>query len=135
MPFAAAGGSVFLCGCLSDVCRVSGWVGRPILVLHDQWMTDDYKPLPDSLEIGNSGIHGQGVFARNYIPAGTDLGVTHYVWPVGVLRTPLGGFLNHSDTPNCRKMQGGTWVRLVTGQGVLPGEELTVSYTLVAPPV
>ena len=36
-----------------------------------------YRPLPDNLFIEESLINGQGLFANNDIPAGTDLGVSH----------------------------------------------------------
>jgi SET domain-containing protein len=67
-----------------------------------------YKPLPDSLTIKPSTISGLGVFACKAIPKDEDLGITHifklefaYYFPQSVMRTPLGGFLNHSETPNC----------------------------------
>jgi SET domain-containing protein len=65
-----------------------------------------YKPIPDELTIKNSKIHGQGVFATQNIEAGCELGVTHVELPdtpyyEKLFRTPLGGFLNHSSTPNC----------------------------------
>ena len=39
---------------------------------------ETYKPLPDSLYIGESKIHGQGLIAKENISEGTDLGVSHY---------------------------------------------------------
>jgi len=59
-----------------------------------------YQPLPDSLCIGDSKIHGQGLIAKENIPEGTDLGVSHYRKGDEVIRTPLGGFINHSEEPN-----------------------------------
>ena len=65
-----------------------------------------YRPLPDNLFIEESLINGQGLFASNDIPAGTDLGVSHVeiekdkMSPKELIRTPLGGFINHSDNPN-----------------------------------
>ena len=60
-----------------------------------------YRPLPDNLFIEESLINGQGLFANNDIPAGTDLGVSHVeiekdkMSPKELIRTPLGGFINH----------------------------------------
>ena len=60
-----------------------------------------YRPLPDTLFIEESLINGQGLFANNDIPAGTDLGVSHVeiekdkMSPKELIRTPLGGFINH----------------------------------------
>ena len=60
-----------------------------------------YRPLPDNLFIEESLINGQGLFASNDIPSGTDLGVSHVeiekdkMSPKELIRTPLGGFINH----------------------------------------
>ena len=62
-----------------------------------------YKPLPDSLTIKTSGIEGLGLFAKKNIPKGTTLGISHMKMNGMLIRTPLGGFINHSDTPNCTK--------------------------------
>ena len=62
-----------------------------------------YKPLPDSLTIQPSGIEGQGLFANQDIPAREHLGITHIKLGEKIIRTPLGGFINHSDNPNCVK--------------------------------
>jgi hypothetical protein len=36
-----------------------------------------YKPLPDSLTIKQSGINGLGLFAKENIGQGTNLGMSH----------------------------------------------------------
>jgi len=63
-----------------------------------------YRPLPSYMTIKKSPIDGLGLFTLKAIKdLETSLGVTH-VWyeEVGeVFRTPLGGFINHSETPNC----------------------------------
>ena len=65
---------------------------------------DMYRPLPDSLTVGDSNIDGIGLFAKEDIPSDTVFGISHVRddrFPDGYIRTPLGGFFNHSDTPNC----------------------------------
>ena len=60
-------------------------------------------PLPDSLTVDKSEIHGLGLIAKTDINAGTDLGISHIMndnYEDGLIRTPLGGFINHSDHPN-----------------------------------
>ena len=98
----------------------------------------NYKPLPKTLAVKESPIHGYGLFAIDDIPYGTDLGVSH-VFAVGFkdnyIRTPLGGFINHSDTPNCHKVQSHedstlTYYILQTTKDIKKGEELTVTYTI-----
>ena len=83
--------------------------------------------------VGSSEIHGTGILAQVEIPAGINLGATHYPragQPHGFIRTPLGGFLNHSDRPNCRKVDEGGVLHLVTNRVIEVGDELTVRYTL-----
>ena len=98
-----------------------------------------YKPLPDSVTIKQSGINGLGLFANQAINQATNLGVSHIKMDDTIIRTPLGGFINHSNTPNCAKVelmangnQGETFKKkwnLVTLQDIKKGEELTLRYT------
>jgi len=92
-----------------------------------------YKPLPKHLTIGFSSIHGLGLFAATSIAAKTDLGVTHVRdsrFEDGYIRTPLGGFFNHSPAPNCTIKEEGDFLRLITDEKIEPGTELTAYYTL-----
>ena len=86
-----------------------------------------YKPLPDNLELRPSEIHGYGVFALEDIPAGKMLGLSHIQSPE-LIRTPLGGYINHSMNPNCiRILEGNRWY-LQSIQDIEDGEELTLMY-------
>ena len=95
-----------------------------------------YKPLPDSLTIQQSGINGLGLFANQDIKQATNLGTTHLKIDDHIIRTPLGGFINHSNTPNCAKVElllsegshRKKW-NLMTTQDIKKGEELTLTYT------
>ena len=97
-----------------------------------------YKPLPESLTIKQSGINGLGLFAEQKIMQGTNLGMSHLKIGDTIFRTPLGGFINHSNTPNCTKAEVRTtaetllldkkW-KLVTTEDIKKGEELTLRYT------
>ena len=92
-----------------------------------------YKPLPENLTIKESPIHGFGIYAKDDIPRGELLGVIHISdsrFENGAIRTPLGGYVNHSDTPNCSKVErdGCTWME--ANRDIKNGEELTVKYTL-----
>lgn len=86
-----------------------------------------YRPLPEELTIKNSKIHGQGVFTKENIIAGYCLGVTHH-YCRETIRTPLGGFLNHSDSPNCFVHDNKSESLLYTVRPIIKGEELTVYY-------
>lgn len=95
-----------------------------------------YRPLPDCLTIKESSIEGLGLFAKEDIPAGTDLGISHYRMVNGLFRTPLGGFYNHSISPNCRREENKVdnlctlaEYSLVTIEDIKAGEELTATYT------
>ena len=101
-----------------------------------------YKPLPESLTIKESRIHQLGLFADEKIMQGTNLGMSHLKIGERIFRTPLGGFINHSNTPNCVKAElrmtdeetkghayhYKKW-NLITSQDIEEGDELTVRYT------
>ena len=67
---------------------------------------ESYKPLPLGLTIKESKIHGLGLFTKVDLRAGKKLGITHikvsnlYIGIDEWVRTPLGGFINHSENPN-----------------------------------
>ena len=102
-----------------------------------------YNPLPKTVAVKESPIHGYGLFAIDNIPYGTELGISH-VFAVGFkdnyIRTPLGGFINHNDDPNCGKTRSHddstlTYYILHTIKNIEEGEELTLNYTLYDPQV
>ena len=106
-----------------------------------------YKPLPKELTLGESEIHDIGLFAKKDIKRGHDFGISHIQIGKELIRTPLGGFINHSETPNCVKIESVTRQRvtplddhdllwnaftkwdLVTIKDIEAGEELTIKYT------
>ena len=101
-----------------------------------------YKPLPESLTIKESKVDGLGLFAVKGIAQGTNLGMTHVKFNSTIWRTPLGGFINHSDDANVVKVEllmtnhddpnlkfdYKKW-NLLTLRDIKKGEELTVKYT------
>ena len=94
-----------------------------------------YAPLPPELTISRSPIHGLGLFCTTGVKRGHEFGVSHIYdssFEGGWIRTPLGGFYNHSDTPNCIKRLTlcGRFMILLAYQNIEPGEEITVRYTL-----
>ena len=88
-----------------------------------------YSPLPPELRLGFSDIHDIGVFSKEDIDGNVDLGMTHIVVGGDLIRTPLGGFINHSDEPNCIKIKEGDRYNLFTLRDIKDGEELTLKYT------
>ena len=101
-------------------------------------MSNNYKPLPDGLTIKDSGIEGQGLFTTRELAVGCKLGISHYRINNEYIRTPLGGFINHSEEPNCHRIQ----VRIKPGfdkwtitviKNITAGEELTLKYIMYAP--
>ena len=88
-----------------------------------------YKALPSELHIKDSPIAGQGIFAREDIDAMMYLGISHIVVDDVIYRTPLGGFINHSDNPNCVKWCEGDKYFIKTIKEILKGEELFLKYT------
>ena len=105
-------------------------------------MNEMYKPLPKQLRLGFSDIHDIGIFAKEGIAQGTNLGMTHIKIADNIIRTPLGGFINHHEDANCTKVElrmfneedpaepynYKKW-NLVTMRDIKKGEELTLKYT------
>ena len=94
----------------------------------------NYRPLPHNLTVAKSSIDGLGLIATTIIPKNTYLGMTHIsviTFPDWI-RTALGGFLNHSEKPNCRIEYNFFKTRryLYTNRTIDSGEELTVYYSL-----
>jgi SET domain-containing protein len=104
-----------------------------------------YRPLPKELTIKESPIEGLGLFALVDIEAGHEFGITHYhvktscqckrcheifSFPDSCVRTPLGGFYNHSKHPNCETFRDGDFRILRAIKGIKAGEELTSFYYL-----
>ena len=95
-----------------------------------------YKPLPEYLAIGPSDIHGVGIFAKEDITKGVDMGITHvydYNFLHEYVRTPLGGFVNHNEKPNCELIedeQDIAYKRIRTTERIEMGKELTLKYSM-----
>ncbi len=89
-----------------------------------------YRPLPEGLTIKPSSINGLGLHTEKDLGAAVLLGLTHIEYKKGWERTPLGGFINHSDNPNCVivKFITGTERHLHTIKPIKAGEELSVYY-------
>ena len=101
-----------------------------------------YRPLPSYMTIKKSTIDGLGLFTNKEIKVknpddASSLGITH-VFINGdefIYRTPLGGFINHSDEPNCElirmdKSPSQGVNHLFPLRTIKKGEEITLKYTM-----
>lgn len=94
----------------------------------------NYKPLPDGLTIRQSKIHGLGLFTLVPIPPEVIIGLSHverYGFDNHLLRTPLGGFINHSETPNLvleRDEINEEYFYILSRRRIKKNEELTLNY-------
>ena len=82
-----------------------------------------YKPLPKQLTIKNSPIEGWGIYANEDIKKNIFIGVTHIrdeQFENKYIRTPLGGFYNHSNYPNIIRMVSDVLPKLSFGDPVDP---------------
>jgi len=97
---------------------------------------EPYKPLPEYLTIKQSLIEGLGLFTTSKVPRNLRIGITHIKderFENGYSRTPLGGFFNHSETPNCRVVHEGDFIYLETISDLDENVEITAHYTLYNP--
>ena len=100
--------------------------------------TEPYRPLPRKLYISNSTIEGSGLFTASDLSKDEELGITHIKNDSGdfhsnYIRTPLGGFVNHSPNPNCILYNCGDYLKMKTTNDIKAGEELTLTYSLYEP--
>jgi hypothetical protein len=96
---------------------------------------EPYNPLPEYLTIGPSEIHGAGILAKEDIPGEVVIGISHVYDPNfqhDYIRTPLGGFINHSENPNCELIEDENYEykKLKTIKKIESGKELTLKYSL-----
>ena len=92
-----------------------------------------YRPLPSNLTIKTSSLDGLGVFAVEDIEAHYEFGICHVQddrFENGYIRTPLGGFFNHSENPNCEAYIEDDLIKLRTIRDIKKGEEILVKYWL-----
>ena len=102
---------------------------------------ENWHPLLHGLTVGKSKIQGLGIFTTQVLPANFDLGISHVFhpgFPDNYIRTPLGGFINHHEIPNCKAVlrqsdpEVGTLkhIRIITQKEIQAGEEITVKYII-----
>jgi len=95
----------------------------------------NYKPLPRMVVVRSSDIHGKGIFAIKELKKNILIGISHVeddsdiAFDHGLIRTPLGGFLNHSDDPNCMIYKLDKYHFLKTTKEIKVNEELLVDYS------
>ena len=100
--------------------------------------TKPYRPLPEELYIGNSTIEGNGLFTHSNLPKDMVFGISHIRYTSedfhsNFIRTPLGGFVNHSKNSNCTLYECGDYLKMKTTKEIKSGDELTLTYTLYEP--
>lgn len=102
-----------------------------------------YRPLPEYLELKNSEIDGIGIFTKKDITFNelehNPIVNTHLVFHGRVERLPAGGWINHSDNPNCiiyktqipysqEDCKDYYYVGIFATRDIQAGEELTIDY-------
>ena len=85
-----------------------------------------YKPLPKQLTVRKSSIDGLGLYALEDIKRNSFIGVTHVrdeQFENKYIRTPIGGFYNHSNEPNVIRMVSDSLPKLKFGDSVDPRKD------------
>ena len=80
-----------------------------------------YRPLPKNLTIKDSKIDGLGLFSKTKIKKNSFIGVSHVKhddFQDIYIRTPLGGFYNHSKNANVIKLSSNTLPKYDFGQNI-----------------
>ena len=80
-----------------------------------------YRPLPKNLTIKDSKIDGLGLFSKTKIKKNSFIGISHVKdddFQDMYIRTPLGGFYNHSKNPNVTKLSSNTLPKYDFGQNI-----------------
>ena len=92
-----------------------------------------YRPLPREVTIKKSFVNGLGLFATEDIKERHEFGISHVKdirFENGYIRTPLGAFINHSETPNCEFYEDKEFRYLKTVNDISEGTELVAKYRL-----
>jgi len=116
----------------ADVLFRSGFSAETVQAQSEN--TSDQRPMPEGAQkfkLGQSPIHGTGVFATANVTAHEVIGPAR----LEGLRTPLGRYTNHSKTPNAyMRLHGSGDVSLVALKdisgcnGGRDGDEVTIDY-------
>jgi SET domain-containing protein len=110
------------------------------LIAYDHDNTTVFPVISKGTFIGISHIHSalfeetefdfETAFEQNEVNYPTEsIFNKDQVFPNGLIRTPLGGFINHSDDPNLilSYLNHGCW-GIIAYKDINPGEELTLDY-------
>ena len=88
-----------------------------------------YRPLDHRVTIKESSIDGLGLFAIKDLDPSDRLGWSHVEFEGHLIRTPMGGFINHSETPNAFILKNVNFRELIVIKKIKAGDEITVYYT------
>lgn len=96
-------------------------------------MIHNWKPLPNYLDIQYSSVHGKGLFAIEPIEKDKILGLSCIIVNKETIRTPLQGWINHSDNPNViiyhsHSVNNIHYYNMKTLKDIQQGEELFNDY-------
>ena len=100
--------------------------------MNDGFPSDhSYKPLCGVFTIKQSPIEGLGLFTTKTVFKGQliDCEPTHIAFNGFLIRTPLGGFINHSDKPNAtlKELAKGVFYLKILNV-IKKGQEVTLDY-------
>jgi len=97
--------------------------------INSSWLQFTSTDISFTIEENEIGLYVEGNHEQTKIVnKKTNLSIDN-VFPNGMIRTPLGGFINHSESENCSLvyLNGGLW-GIITNEEILPRTELTLNY-------
>ena len=83
-----------------------------------------------NIYVGNSDIHGRGIFSTDGLKEGDTVGVSHVTYErVWYQVFPIGIFYNHSYEPNCIVKTEDNVNLVIAIKDINKDEEITVDYS------
>lgn len=103
---------------------MSGYFIVLLLLAVYYFREEEYFKTHKYLYVGNSNVHGHGIFTIDFIRPSTYLFTAIHKKKI----TPVGSVINHCNIPNTKLVKYGNAWRLISTRAIYPNEELLADY-------